>query len=301
MKICSFVPSATEILFALGLGDSIVGVSHECDYPPEALAKPRLLRTTIDQDRQSSREIDDAVRASLAGGMSLYEVDAEALRRAGPDLVLTQELCEVCAVDTSRVSAALRALPTRPDMLSLHAHTLQELMDEIQLIGRRTGRLDNAQRLVGALQERIADVTARLTGILHRPRVFCLEWLEPPMASGHWVPELVELAGGVDVLGRAGAASRYVTWDEVSAAGPEVLVVMPCGFSVERTRRELSLLTAQRWWAELPAVRQGRVHLVNGPAYFNRCGPRLIEGLELLAGLLHPERCAIIPAEAKEA
>lgn len=296
MRICSLLPSGTEILYALGLGDQVVGVSHECDYPPDALSKLKVVRTHIESARASSDEIDDAVRRSLERGESLYRVDGEALAQVRPDLIVTQELCEVCAIDEREVSEALRHLPYRPQVVSLHPHTLEELLAEIPLVGERTGRRREAEQLVASLRERIARVRERLSGIAERPRVFCLEWLKPPMASGHWVPEMVELAGGTEVLGRAGEPSRYVTGEEVAAARPEVVVLMPCGFSIERTRRELPLLTAQPWWTSLPAVRRGRVTLVDGPAYFNRSGPRLVDGIELLAGLLHPDRCGgLIP------
>lgn len=296
MRICSLLPSGTEILYALGLGDQVVGVSHECDYPPEARQKPRVIRTAIDSEYASSEAIDQAVRASLARAEPLYQIDTDALSRARPDLIVTQELCEVCAIDEREVSEALRRLPYRPQVVSLHPHTLEELLAEIPLVGERTGRRREAERLVASLRERIARVRECLSGITERPRVFCLEWLAPPMASGHWVPEMVELAGGTEVLGRAGEPSRYVTGEAIASAEPDVVVLMPCGFSIERTRAELSLVTGQPWWGALPAVRRGRVTLVDGPAYFNRPGPRLVDGIELLAGLLHPDRCGgLIP------
>ena len=293
MRICSLLPSATEVLFALGLDDEIVGVSHECDYPPEALDKPRVIRTTLDQERMASDEIDVAVREAMAHKRSLYEVDVEALCSARPDLIVTQELCDVCAIDTAAVTAVLRALPFRPQILSLHPHTLEEVLEDLRRIGEATGRLAEAQRLLASLRDRLERVRS-LVADAGRLRVFCVEWLAPPMASGHWVPEQVAWAGGVEVLGRAGAPSRYVSPEEILDAQPEALVLMPCGFPVERTRRELSLLTAQPWWKELAAVRAGRVHLVDGPAYFNRSGPRLVDGIELLASLLHPKRCVAL-------
>jgi iron complex transport system substrate-binding protein len=297
MRICSFVPSATELLYALGVGDELVGVSHECDYPPEARRKPRVSQTVIDQERASSGTIDRTVRDSLARGASLYRVDELLLRRLHPDLVLTQKLCEVCAISDAQAERAVGALPGRPDVIALHAHTLEEMLEEVRLIGERTGTVALAETLIQRFRARLASLYARLAAVTSLPRDFCLEWLEPPMAAGHWVPEMVALAGGTEVLGRAGEASRYVTWDEIEAAAPEVLVLMPCGFSIERTRRELPLLTAQPAWVQLPAVRAGRVHLVDGSAYFNRCGLRAVDGIELLAGLFHPEQCAdLIPA-----
>ena len=297
MRICSLLPSATEILFALGLDDEIVGVSHECDYPAEALTKPRVIRTTLDQERMASDEIDAAVREALMHHRSLYEVDAEALRCARPELIVTQELCDVCAIDAAAVTAVLRALPFRPTVLSLHPHTLEEAIEDLGRIGEATGRRGEAERLLASLRDRLERVRS-LVADAPRPRVFCVEWLAPPMASGHWVPEQVAWAGGLELLGRAGAPSRYVSSEEILDAHPEVLVLMPCGFPIERTRRELSLLTAQPWWDTLPAVRARQVHLVDGPAYFNRSGPRLVDGIELLASLLHPERCTAVPGRA---
>ena len=299
MRICSFLPSGTEILYALGLGDAVVGVSHECDYPPEALQKPKVVRAAIDPERASSEEIDRAARQALVRRESLYQVDADALRRAQPDLIVTQQLCEVCAVDASQVAAALRSLSYRPQVVSLHPHTLDGSLEDIRLVGEAAGRRHEAETLLQSRHERLRRLRTRLAGITDRPRVFCLEWLAPLMASGHWVPEMVELAGGTEVLGRAGQPSRYVAAEEVAAARPEILVLMPCGFSIERTQRELSLVTGQPWWGTLPAVRDGQAYLVDGPAYFNRPGPRLVDGVELLAGLLHPEACAdLIPRGA---
>ena len=300
MRICSLLPSATEILYALGLEDDIVGVSHECDYPPSALRKPRVIRTSIDQDRLSSDEIDRAVHQTLERRESLYEIDQDVLRQARPELIITQELCDVCAVDAGTVARVTKALTRQPKVVSLHPHTLTDLVEEICQVGVATEHHAQAEALILSMRQRIRTLQARLAQAKH-PRVFCLEWLKPLMASGHWVPEMVALAGGEEVLGRAGKPSRYVTPEDVVAARPEVLVLMPCGFPIARTRKELSLVTAQPWWQDLPAVRRRRVYLVDGPAYFNRSGPRLIDGIEILAGLLHPDRCAdLIPSGASE-
>ena len=296
MRICSFLPSATEILYTLGVGEQIVGVSHECDYPPDAQHKPKVIRTIIEQDERSSEEIDQAVRTSLERQQSLYQIDQETLRRLHPDLIVTQELCDVCAIDSAQVAKALRALPDQPDIISLHPHTLEEMLEEIRVVGERVGRQAEAERCLTSYRERIRRVQSWVAQDATRPRVFCLEWLKPPMACGHWVPQMVELARGREVLGRVGEPSRYVQPEEIVAAAPEILILMPCGFSIERTRQELSVLTAQSWWDEVPAVYAHQVYLVNGPAYFNRSGPRLIDGIELLAALLHPEQChSVLP------
>ena len=288
MRICSLVPSATEIVFALRLGEEVVSVSHECDYPPEAARKPRVIRTTMDAERLTSEQIDAAVHAALARRESLYEIDEPLLRRLRPELVVTQALCEVCAIEASQVSAALRTLVPRPEILALHPHTLEEALADIGRVGEATGRRAEADRLLAACRARLDRVRARVAGA-ERPRVLCLEWLKPPMCGGHWVPDMVACAGGTDVLGRSGEPSRYITWEEVAAARPEVVVVMPCGFSVARAQRELPLVTAEPAWSALPAVRARRVHVVDGPAYFNGSGPRLVDGVELFARLLHPE------------
>lgn len=290
MRICSLLPGGTEILFALGLEEAVVGVSHECDYPPPAARKPKIVRTNLNQDQLSSEAIDQAVQAAVRGGESLYQVNEDALRTADPDLLVTQELCKVCAIETTQVNRLLGILPRQPQVVALHAHTIADVLQDIRLIGKMTERPSQADALVAALTQRMEHVMALVAG-RPRPRVFCLEWLKPPMACGHWVPEQVAIAGGDEVLGRAGAPSRYVTWDDVAAAKPEVLILMPCGFSIERTRQELSVITQQPAWRTIPAVRDRRVYLVDGPAYFNRPGPRLIDGVELLAGLLHPDRC----------
>ena len=291
MRICSLVPSATEILCALGLGEDIVGVSHECDFPPGIAGKPRVLRTSINQDERSSLEIDQVVRASSNRSGSLYQINEALLARLAPDLVITQSLCEVCAVDAASVEKSVRAVVPRAQVVSLHPHTIEELFKEIRMLGHVTNRSVQARGLVAGCLARLEQLKRSIPPQSERLRVFCLEWLNPPMASGHWVPEMVACAGGREVLGRAGQPSRYVTWEEIASAAPEVVVLMPCGFPIERTRREVSLLTAQPAWSALPAVRTGRVYLVDGPAYFNRSGPRLIDGIELLAGLFHPDRC----------
>ncbi len=291
MKICSLLPSATEILYALGLGEQVVGVSHECDYPPDAQAKPRIVRTLIDPDHLSSEAVDRRVHAALARHEPLYQVELEALQRSQPELIVTQALCDVCAIDASQVNRLIHSLAPAPRILPLHPHTIGDVFEDIRAVGEATGRQREAAQFIGSLRQRMERIRAAIEGTAARPQVCCVEWLKPLMACGHWVPEMVSIAGGVDVLGRAGAPSRYVTPEDIVATHPEVLILMPCGLSIERMRQELPLVTSRSWWKELPAVRTGRVYLVNGPAYFNRSGPRLIDGIELLAGLLHPERC----------
>jgi iron complex transport system substrate-binding protein len=286
MRICSLLPGATEILFALGLGDRIVGVTHECDYPPEAKEKPVVVRTTIDANRLTSSEIDREVSSILAGGNTLYTLDQPALRASAPDLILTQSLCEVCALDYNHVIEVARSLPHPPRILSLNPHGLSELLDDILRIGAATNANDAAADLVRRLQERIQTVGEREP--IRRPRVVCLEWFDPLYIAGHWVPEIVGLAGAEDVLGRAGQPSTKIEWRNVIEAKPDALLLMPCGFDLRRTVREATPLRQLEGWNDLPAVKSGNVFALNGSAYFSRPGPRLVDGLEILAHLLHP-------------
>jgi iron complex transport system substrate-binding protein len=289
MRIVSLLPSATEILFALGLVDEVVAVTHECDFPPAARAKPHITRSLLAPEL-SSGEIDAAVSSQLSSDAhSLYTIDREQLARLDPDLIVTQALCEVCAVDYDAVLDAVKALPRRPALLNLEPTTLRDMLDDIVRVGEATGRQDAAARLVAQLGERIERVKATVARVAARPRVGFLEWIDPPFNGGHWNPELVELAGGEDGLGRKGEDAVRIAWERVRLYAPEVLVISCCGFTAERARQDLPLLEAQPGYAELPAVKNGRVHVVDGNAYFSRPGPRLVDSLELLARFVHPE------------
>jgi iron complex transport system substrate-binding protein len=286
MRILSFQPTSTEMVYALGRGRWVVGVSHECTYPPAARKKPVVSTCVFDPEAMSSREIDRAVVAAARKGESLYRLDEALVRRLRPDLLLTQSLCEVCAVSPSDFGRVLRIVQPRPRVLSLHAHDFKGMFADLEELGVALG-VDPAP-LVGRLRRRIDAVVSR-TRSLPRRRTFCMEWLDPVYASGHWVPEMVEMAGGKDALARRGKPSRAIEWSQVVDAAPEVLVVMPCGFSIERARRESPSLSRRPGWADLPAVRSGRVYLADGPSYFNGAGPRLVDGLEILSEILHPE------------
>jgi iron complex transport system substrate-binding protein len=290
MRICSLLPSATEICFALGLGDQVVGVSHECDYPPEVAGKAVLVASRIRTHDVSSGEIDRQASEAIAAGKGVYAIDREALRRAAPDLVLTQELCDVCAVPFGDVVEAIRALPHPPAVISLNPTTVEDVLRDIRRVGEVAGRVGEAAAFSESLRKRVEAVRERAAGAVRRPRVFCCEWMDPLYGAGHWIPEMVEWAAGQNGLGTARAPSVKVEWEAVRAFAPEVLVVMPCGFGIAETRRELALLTSRPGWSERPAVRDGNVYAVNGHAYFNRSGPRLVDGLEVLARLVHPER-----------
>ena len=290
MKICSLLPGATEVIAALGLADDLVGISHECDYPPAITHKPVMVRATIDGDRSSSAEIDHQVKAAVTADRQLYELDEGLFARAQPDLVVTQDLCHVCAVTPSQLHRAIGALPHRPQLLSLNPLTLDDILMDVERIGAAIKRPAEAQALIVAMRSRLDFVRAQVASANARPTVACLEWLSPLYAAGHWVPQMVEWAGGVDRLGSAGAPSRQVTWEQLLAAEPDVLVLMPCGFSINRTLRELNQLTVHHGWQDLPAVRNGRVFAVDASSFFSRPGPRLVDGVAILAALFHPSR-----------
>jgi iron complex transport system substrate-binding protein len=290
MRICSLLPAATEIAFALGLGDALVGVTHECDYPPEAKQKPVVVRSVIDTARMTSEEIDRKVGEALQAGKGLYTIDELAFIDAAPDIILTQGLCDVCALDYNAVVKIAAKLSRQPTILSLNPHRLADVLEDIRRIGAATERLIVAEALVQDLQRRIDRVVHPRPA--HRPRVVCLEWYEPLYAAGHWAPEMVELAGGENMLGHKAEPSSKVEWRDVVAARPEVILLMPCGFDVRRTVKEATRLQRREGWNDLPAVRLGKVFAVNANAYFSRPGPRLIDGLEILAQLIRPEKIA---------
>jgi iron complex transport system substrate-binding protein len=288
-RIVSFLPSATEMVCALGLVERLAGVTHECDYPPEVKGKPVVVRNALPIERMSQREIDEAVAKRLRDGLSLYEVDEKLLEEIAPDLILTQNLCQVCAPSGNEVSKLLNALTKRPQILWLTPRTLAEIAENVRDLGAATGRLREAEELIKegrARLEKIAAVTRKLSV---RPRVFCIEWIDPVYASGHWMPEMVGIAGGVDALAREGADSVRISWDDVLKWSPEVLIVTPCGFNLEQVLEQAPQLFAYPGWKELPAVREGRVYAVDANSYFARPGPRVVEGTELLAHLIRPD------------
>jgi len=287
LRIVSLLPSATEIVCALGAADQLVGVSHECDYPPEIRGLPTLTRPKIRVDATSAA-IDRDVRALVAQGLSVYEIDVERLRALAPDVIVTQQQCEVCAVSFSEVEAAARrALDREPVIVSLTPLTLGDVWEDIGRVAAALGRAERARAVIDDAQARLAAVRARTAG-LPRPVVACVEWLEPPMTAANWIPEMVEIAGGAYPFATAGAHSTTTSWEALVSAAPEVVVLMPCGFTIAQTRRELAALVARAEWRALPAVRAGRASVVDGNAYFNRPGPRLVDSTELLARLVQP-------------
>jgi iron complex transport system substrate-binding protein len=289
MRIVSLLPAATEICYALGLGNDLVGVSPECDYPPATREKPILSRNLLQYEGKSSRETSRMVGERLQSGGALYQVDEPAMRSAEPDLILTQGLCEVCAPTLGDVEDIARRMPKRPNVVSLDPHRLADVLTDIERVGRASGFEDRALRVANSLRRRINLVAERSARAADRPKTLCLEWLDPLFLAGHWVPEMVELAGGANALGEPGEKSRRVEPKDIVMASPEIAVLMPCGFDLDRTRKEAGAATGTSWWPDLPAARTDRVWLVDGSSYFNRPGPRLVDGLEILAYILQPD------------
>jgi iron complex transport system substrate-binding protein len=291
VRIVSLVPHATELLFALGLGPEVVAVTHECDHPPEALGLERVTRDVLPAGL-SAAAIDAAVRDRTLRGEAIYELDRDALAALAPDLIVTQALCPVCAVSYEEVSELARELPSHPQVLSLDPHTLGETLSDVRTVAEATGRRDQGVDLVGAAAARIDRIKLAVRA-QPRPRVAALEWLDPVYIAGHWTPQLIDLAGGEDVLGLTGEPSQTVSWEQVTAAAPEVVVVMPCGYDAPRALTEAAVYAS-----ELAALGTAQIIAVNASAYFSRPGPRLIDGLELLAHILHPEQVPSAPGEA---
>jgi iron complex transport system substrate-binding protein len=291
MRIVSLVPSATEMLFALGLGPDLIAVTHECDYPAAARELPRITRDKLPSGLTSA-QIDAAVKERTLAGESIYELDGDTLRDLGPDLIVTQALCSVCAVSYDDVRAIAQEIETRPEVISLDPHTVGEVLGDARTLAQATGCKDAAVELIAEASARIDRVRLAVRGA-RRIGVAALEWLDPPFAAGHWTPQLIEYAGGHDVLGFAGEHSEQRSWQEVIAARPEVVIVMPCGYDAEIAHRE-----AEMHLEELAAIGAGEVVAVDAASYFSRPGPRIIDGLELLAHILHPELVPEAPGQA---
>lgn len=286
-RIVSLLPSATEIVCALGLDDALVGVSHECDWPPVVRSLPVVTNAAIPADLPSG-ETDRRVRERLARGDGLYTFDAALMRALQPTLIITQALCEVCAIALPEVLRVARALPTNPPVLSLEPGCIAEILADIRTVAAASGVAERATAVVDLLQSRLVAVQR---SVADRPqsRVALLEWLDPPFVAGHWGPEMISIAGGTDMLGVAGEKSMHVRWEQVRAAAPEVIVVAPCGYDVGRARADLAHVPLPPWWDELPAVRAGQVFVMDGNAHISRPGPRVVDGAEILASLLHPD------------
>ncbi|THJ24395.1 MAG: cobalamin-binding protein [Nitrospira sp. CG24E] len=288
MRICSLLPSATEVIALLGLSDELVGISHECDYPPSVRNVPIMVEPMVSPHGLTSADIDSQVSQLVASGQRLYRLKDHLLQQAQPDLIVSQDLCHVCAITPSQLHEAIGSMPRQPTLLTLNPSTVQDVINDVVRIGDAADRSVEAHLLATQLRDRLDALHSRTQGITHRPRVVCIEWLFPLYVAGHWVPEMVQLAGGQDVLAQPGSPSRVVLWDEVLAAAPDVLIIMPCGFFVERTHRELQQLMGQPGQWPLSDDLAQRTFLVDASSYFSRPGPRLIDGIELLATLLHP-------------
>jgi len=291
MRIVSFLPSATEIACALGLEDSVVGITHECDYPNSVRSKPVVVRNVLPIERMSQDEIDQAVADRMRDGLSLYQIDEQLLHKLAPDLILTQNLCQVCAPSGNEVSHVLKNLPRTPEVLWLTPQSLDQIFDNIRELGAATGKTDEATLLINQCRSRLEKLSATTALVARTPRVFCMEWLDPVYASGHWVPELVKLAGGRDELGREHGESVRVSWKDVVEYAPEVLIIMPCGFNLRQTMQQIWNVFGSREsdFHKLPAAREGKVYAVDANSYFARPGPRVVEGAEILARIIHPE------------
>ena len=287
MRIASLLASATEVVYDLGLQDQLVAISHECDYPADALSRPRLSRPRFNPAGLSSGEIDHAVRDAMSQHGSVYQIDEALLARLQPDLIIAQAVCQVCAVPTSLAETVAALLGTRPRILSLDAHRVADILDAIAAVGRAAGVPDRGSRRAAELRSRVESVSARVRGC-PRPRVLAIEWLDPPFVPGHWTPEMIALAGGDNLAGEAGRPSRQVSWSDLAGLDPDVLVVMPCGYGLAQSLDDAARFADRLREVAPRAVGQGRAFVVDGSAYFNRSGPRVVDGVEILGALLHP-------------
>lgn len=289
MKIVSLLPSATEIVCALGLEENLFGITHECDFPASVGGKPHLTASRISQATMSSKEIDHAVRAQLDGHGSIYDLNSELLRELNPDLIVTQELCEVCAVSYKTVEKAARICAANAEVVSLEPNTIADIFDNVRLIGELTGRTAIAEQVVQNLQNRLDNIQKRIAKETKKPKTFMLEWLEPPFAPGHWVPEQVEIAGGICLLGEAGKKSVTTTYRAVYESKPEIIVLIPCGYYASDILRQMENTVFPAAWREMPAIRRGEVWAMDAASYFSRPAPRVVDGAEILAKIFHPQ------------
>lgn len=289
-RIVSLLPAATEIAAALGLMENVVGVSHECDFPAEANARPRVTRCPVDNAGLSSREVDEWVRRALREDGTIYTIDEALLRELQPDVILTQKLCDVCAVGYATVAGLAATLPGPPEVVNLEPSSISDIFADIRRVGMVCGVPERADDLITGLSRRVEAVRERAARIEKHPRCFLMEWVDPPFCSGHWGPELVEVAGGYDSLGRKHQPSVEISWEAVLQASPEIIVLALCGYNIDRVRRDYELLKQFPEFNSLPAARHDQVYLVDASAYFARPGPRIVDSLEILAGIIHPRQ-----------
>ena len=294
MKIVSLLPSATEIVCALGLEENLVGITHECDFPASVSGKPPLTASRISHETMSSREIDHAVRSQLDGHGSIYDLNEELLKKLDPDLIITQELCDVCAVSYKTVEKAARMYVADAKVVSLEPNTINDIFDNIKLVGELTDTTEKAEEVVAGLQNRLDNIRSRIAGANPKsqtpnPKSFMLEWLEPPFSPGHWVPEQVEIAGGICLLGKKGEKSATTTYQEIYESKPDIIVLIPCGYYTSDILRQLENTFFPANWRTLPAIQRGEVWALDATSYFSRPAPRVVDGAEILAKIFHPE------------
>jgi iron complex transport system substrate-binding protein len=287
-RIVSLLPAGTEIAATLGLIDQVVGVSHECDFPSEANARPRVTYCPVHNAGLTSREVDEWVRRALRENSTIYIIDEPVLRKLRPDVILTQKLCDVCAVGYGTVARLAETLPGSPTVVNLEPSSLSDIFDDIRRVAEVCGVQECAREVIAKLSQRVEAVRRRASRIAHRPRCFLMEWVDAPFCSGHWGPELVEIAGGYDPLGRKHQPSVQIEWQKVLDTQPDVIVLALCGYDIDRARRDYEILRGFPDFNLFPAARQGEIYLVDASAYFARPGPRIVDSLEILAGILHP-------------
>jgi iron complex transport system substrate-binding protein len=299
-RIISLLPAATEIAAALGLMDQVVGVSHECDFPEEAIQRPHVTHCPMHNAGLTSRDVDEWVRRALREKGTIYTIDEPLLRRLRPDVVLTQKLCDVCAVDYGTVAKLAQTLPGPPRVVNLEPTSLADIFDDIRRVAHACEVRERAEKLIVNLSERVENVRKRAATIPNRPHCFLMEWVDPPFCSGHWGPELVEIAGGYDPLGRKHQPSAQIDWQQVLDARPEIIVLALCGYDIDRARRDYELLMQCPGFDTIRAARTGEIYVVNASAYFARPGPRIVDSLEILAGILHPTEFAEFVSRAPD-
>lgn len=286
-RIVSFLPSATEILYELGVGDQVLAVTHECNYPSEAKAKPKVIHSVFDPEKMTSQEIDRKVVDLMKAGKDIYVLDEQVLKNANPNLIVAQGICEVCSPFTKEINKAVAILVVKPEVLILDPRSLGDILDNIIEVGKKVGKLNESQAFVHNLRTRIKIIQYRQKIV--QPRVICIEWLDPLFTAGHWVPQMVELAGGINGISATGDQSRRMDLDEIVKFDPDIIVLMPCGFDVNRTMQEYEKLADKEKWRSLKAVKQGQVYAVNANEYFSKPGPRTVIGLEILAKIINPD------------
>jgi iron complex transport system substrate-binding protein len=287
MRLVSFLPSATEILYELGVGDQVLAVTHECNYPVEAKAKPRVIHSSFDPQKMSSQEIDKKVVELVNSGKDIYILDEQVLKKANPDLIIAQGICEVCSPYTREIDKAVTLLGGKPEVLVLDPKNLDDILQNIIQVGDKVGRQEKAKDFVLKLEKRISHI--KDISKVSKPKVLCIEWLDPLFSAGHWVPQMVDIAGGTNGISSTGDKSRRMGIDEIVTFDPDIIVLMPCGFDVNRTILEYEKLLEDKQWKKIKAVNRGEVYAVNANEYFSKPGPRTVTGLEILAKITHPD------------